>query len=171
MKDCWRLIGFLHYWLSTNCHGRPYKEDITLCILVTLHLTKTDVNQMSMNHMCLLEKANKYKNIVGKYKISVTLQPCSYPNHWSLVLLPTTGGFQGESTSCFLRLSSRFIMSITSDSDFLWAVLLRSWSSPDYNIGNANTSRSGAKIIKDTHHFSIFAEHQFLLSLSFGQSI
>lgn len=114
---------------------------------------------------------NNYKNIVGKYKISVTLQPCSYPNHWSLVLLPTTGGFQGESTSCFLRLSSRFIMSITSDSDFLWAVLLRSWSSPDYNIGNANTSRSGAKIIKDTHHFSIFAEHQFLLSLLFGQSI
>lgn len=91
-------------------------------------------------------KENKYKNIVGKYKILVTLQPCSYPNHWSLVLLPTTGGFQGESTSCFMRLSSRFIMSITSDSDFLWAVLLRSWSSPDYNIGNANTSRSGAKI-------------------------
>lgn len=89
-------------------------------------------------------KENKYKNIVGKYKILVTLQPCSYPNHWSLVLLPTTGGFQGESTSCFLRLSSRFIMSITSDSDFLWAVLLRSWSSPDYNIGNANTSRNGA---------------------------
>lgn len=104
-------------------------------------------------------KENKYKNILGKYKILVTLQPCSYPNHWSLVLLPTTGGFQGESTSCFLRLSSRLIMSITSDSDFLWAVLLRSWSSPDYNIGNANTSRSGAKIIKDTHHFSIFAEH------------
>lgn len=104
-------------------------------------------------------KENKYKNIVGKYKILVTLQPCSYPNHWSLVLLPATGGLKGESTSCFLRLSSRFIMSITSDSDFLWAVLLRSWSSPDYNIGNANTSRSGAKIIKDTHHFSIFAEH------------
>lgn len=49
-------MGFLHYWLSTNCHGRPYKEDITLCILETLHLTKIDVNQMSMNHMCLLGK-------------------------------------------------------------------------------------------------------------------
>lgn len=125
-----------------------------------LNKNRCQSNVVNEPHV-FIGKENKYKNIVGKYKILVTLQPCSYPNHWSLVLLPTTGGFQGESTSCFLRLSSRFIMSITSDSDFLWAVLLRSWSSPDYNIGNANTSRSGAKIIKDTHHFSIFAEHQF----------
>lgn len=123
-----------------------------------LNKNRCQSNVVNEPHV-FIGKENKYKNIVGKYKILVTLQPCSYPNHWSLVLLPTTGGFQGESTSCFLRLSSRFIMSITSDRDFLWAVLLRSWSSPDYNIGNANTSRSGAKIIKDTHHFSIFAEH------------